>query len=59
MRAWLIGLALAGLATAAARAEVIIVYDASNSMWGQVEGRHKIEIAREVMGELVADWDPA
>jgi Ca-activated chloride channel family protein len=59
MRAWLIGLALAGLATAAARAEVVIVYDASNSMWGQVEGRHKIEIAREVLGELVADWDPA
>ncbi|MEZ5858194.1 MAG: VWA domain-containing protein [Geminicoccaceae bacterium] len=59
MRAWLIGLALACLATATARAEVIIVYDASNSMWGQVEGRHKIEIAREVMGDLVADWDPA
>jgi Ca-activated chloride channel family protein len=59
MRAWLIGLLLAGLATAAARAEVVIVYDASNSMWGQVEGRHKIEIAREVLGELVADWDPA
>ncbi len=59
MRAWLIGLALAGCATVAARADVIIVYDASNSMWGQVEGRHKIEIAREVMGELVADWDPA
>lgn len=57
MRAWLIGLALAGFAMTAARAEVIIVYDASNSMWGQVEDRHKIEIAREVLGELVADWN--
>jgi Ca-activated chloride channel family protein len=27
-------------------------------MWGQLEGRTKIEIARDVMRELLADWDP-
>ncbi|MEJ2321931.1 MAG: hypothetical protein P8Z31_06185 [Gammaproteobacteria bacterium] len=31
--------------------------DASGSMWGQVEGRPKIEIAREVVGSIIADWD--
>ena len=31
----------------------ILVLDASGSMWGQVEGRAKIEIAREVIGHLV------
>ncbi len=37
----------------------VIVLDVSNSMWGQVEGRSKIEIAREVIGGLIKDWDPA
>jgi Ca-activated chloride channel family protein len=41
-----------------ARAEVAIVYDASNSMWGQIDGRHKVEIARKVLGELITDWQP-
>ena len=33
----------------------ILVLDASGSMWGQIEGRAKIEIAREVIAELVDD----
>jgi len=37
--------------------KVMIVFDASGSMWGQVEGRAKIEIAREVLGDLLAGWD--
>ncbi len=40
-------------------ARVVLVLDASGSMWGQIEGRHKIEIAREVIHELLDDWDPS
>ncbi|MEM7441694.1 MAG: VWA domain-containing protein [Pseudomonadota bacterium] len=35
----------------------IIVLDASGSMWGQIDGISKIEIAREVLGDLLSDWD--
>lgn len=34
----------------------VLVLDVSNSMWGQVEKRAKIEIAREVVGQLLEDW---
>ncbi len=37
-------------------ADQVIVFDVSNSMWGQVEGRAKIDIARQVIGGLVAEW---
>ncbi len=50
---------LSGTAAAADRA--MIVLDASGSMWGQIEGKTKIEIAREtlreVMGDLPADLE--
>src|SRR5690625_2639686 len=45
----------AGLAAAAE--DVVIVYDASGSMWGQIDGVSKVEIAREVMGDLITGWD--
>ena len=50
--------ALLGLAPFAASAadDVMIVYDGSNSMWGQIEGVSKIEIARDVMADLVETW---
>ena len=50
--------ALSGLAPIAASAadDVMIVYDGSNSMWGQIEGISKIEIARDVMADLVETW---
>jgi len=35
---------------------VMLVLDASGSMWGRAEGRTKIEIAREVVRDLLADW---
>lgn len=35
----------------------IIIFDGSGSMWGQIEGKHKIEIAREVMGTVTKDWN--
>jgi len=34
---------------------VMLILDASGSMWGQVEGRTKIEIAREVVGDVLTD----
>ena len=51
---WMAGLtALSGwMATQAARADspaTIIVMDGSGSMWGQIEGRPKLEIARETV----------
>ncbi len=53
-------LAMAGAIACAAPAaaeDVVIVYDASGSMWGQIDGTSKIEIAREVMADLVNGWD--
>lgn len=32
--------------------------DAYGSMWGQIEGRSQIEIARDTVAELVAGWKP-
>ena len=40
-----------------AKDSALIIFDGSGSMWGQIEGKHKIEIAREVMGTLVKDWN--
>ena len=39
-------------------AATVLVFDVSNSMWGQVEGRSKIEIAREVIADLLDEWNP-
>ena len=39
-------------------ARIIIVLDASGSMWGKIQDRTKIEIAREVIAGLTEDWDP-
>ncbi len=36
----------------------LFVLDGSGSMWGKVEGRPKIEIAREVMGDLAKRLPP-
>lgn len=52
------GIAAALAFPAAAHAQnTIIVLDASGSMWGQIDGVSKIEIAREVLGDLLQDWD--
>ena len=34
---------------------VVLILDASGSMWGQIEGRPKIALAKEVMSDLVKD----
>ncbi|MGD2084477.1 MAG: VWA domain-containing protein [Chromatiales bacterium] len=41
---------------AAEREQVMIVLDASGSMWQRVGGTEKIVIAREVLGEILGDW---
>jgi len=48
----------AGVCTAQeAPHDVMVVFDMSGSMWGQVDGVAKVEIARDAFGNLVADWD--
>ena len=34
----------------------LLVLDASGSMWGQIGGRAKIEIAREAVADMLANW---
>ena len=41
---------------AAANENVMVVFDGSNSMWGQIDGVAKIEIARGVMDNLLGKW---
>ncbi|MGB8621681.1 MAG: VWA domain-containing protein, partial [Paracoccaceae bacterium] len=36
--------------------DVMVVFDGSNSMWGQIGGVPKIEIARKAMSSLLGDW---
>lgn len=37
--------------------DVILVLDASGSMWGKIQGKTKIEIARETITEMAKEWD--
>ncbi|HZJ94181.1 MAG TPA: VWA domain-containing protein [Thiopseudomonas sp.] len=49
-----------GLATATqaeAAKDTVIIYDASGSMWGQIDNVSKVEIARDVMTNLINKWD--
>ena len=39
----------------AAPSPLLLIFDASGSMWGQIDGENKIVIAREVLGDLVED----
>jgi Ca-activated chloride channel family protein len=48
---------LAAATPVAAEENVVLVLDASGSMWGQIEGRSKVEIAKEAVAELVGTWD--
>lgn len=48
--------ALTGAAVAQDEGATMIVLDGSGSMWGQIDGMPKIEIAREAIGRMLADW---
>lgn len=37
--------------------KVIMVLDGSGSMWGQIDGVAKIDIARNVIGDMLNDWN--
>ena len=37
--------------------DVMVVFDMSGSMWGQVDGVTKVEIAKDAFGGLLADWE--
>lgn len=39
-----------------AEEKVVLVLDVSGSMWGQIDGKTKIEIARDSIKSLVKDW---
>lgn len=53
--AFLSALLVAAAAPAAANEQTMIVLDGSGSMWGQIDGRPKLEIARETLGKVLAD----
>ncbi|MGJ8662353.1 MAG: VWA domain-containing protein, partial [Marinicella sp.] len=40
-----------------AETETMIVFDASGSMWGQIDGQSKIEIARDAINEISSGFD--
>ena len=54
MRTQLLALGLVFAALDSARADdAILVLDASGSMWGQIDGKSKVEVARTVVGDLL------
>ncbi len=44
---------------AAAPSRLVLILDASGSMWGQIEGENKIVIARRVLGDLIGELPDA
>lgn len=57
MQALALALLLAATATSASAGEnIMLVLDASGSMWGQVEDKTKVEIARETVADMVGTW---
>ena len=40
-----------------APAKTVIILDASGSMWGQINGKAKIQTAKEALKDFVKDWD--
>ncbi|WP_191090232.1 vWA domain-containing protein [Histidinibacterium aquaticum] len=53
------GVLIASLATSTAADGIgatMLILDGSGSMWGQIEDQTKIEIARESVGRMLADW---
>ena len=38
--------------------KTVIIFDASGSMWGQIEGKTKIEIAKDALKKVINEWKP-
>ena len=47
---------LGAISFLAASPNAMIVFDASGSMWGQIEGKNKITIAKEALRDVVKNW---
>jgi len=43
---------------ASENSKAVIVFDASGSMWGQIDGKAKIEIARDALKNVINEWNP-
>ncbi|SMR82106.1 von Willebrand factor type A domain-containing protein [Aliiroseovarius halocynthiae] len=52
----MLGALVASAGTVQAQDDLMVVFDASGSMWGQVGGQAKIEIARSVFADISGDW---
>ena len=53
--ALLVVLAVSSVGHAAGKSNLILILDASGSMWGRIDGKAKIEIAKEAMDLVVKD----
>jgi Ca-activated chloride channel homolog len=56
-----LALVLSSILSTAAFADgqrVILVLDASGSMWGQINGKAKMDIAKDVVGKVLSTWKP-
>jgi len=40
------------------KAQAVIIFDASGSMWGQIDGVNKITIAKDALKSVVNEWNP-
>ena len=58
MLALFLAFALVASAASAEGRRVILVIDASGSMWGQIGGKPKMQIAKEVVGKVISTWKP-
>jgi Ca-activated chloride channel family protein len=59
MRIWMIALGVLLVVATPARAEQsLIVLDASGSMWGRIDGKPKLEIAREALRTVLGGMAP-
>jgi len=38
--------------------QAVIIFDASGSMWGQIDGKAKITIAKDALNSVVKEWSP-
>jgi len=47
---------ISGISTTSASERVIVVFDASGSMWGQISGTSKINITRQALEPSINDW---
>lgn len=49
---------LTGGVSANTAPKAMIIFDASGSMWGQIDGVNKIVIARDALKSVVQKWNP-